>query len=72
VVRNTDGKDIDRNERWRVAGNERLAGDLKHLAPPDERHAACVVRLEPGAYSAFLETLSGQPASGSIELFVIQ
>jgi hypothetical protein len=72
VVRNADGVDVARNERWRVAGNERLWGDLKHLAPGDPRHSACVVTLPPGGYSAIVEDRPGQRGLASIEVFVVQ
>lgn len=72
VVRHADGLDVGRNEGWRSAGNERLWGDLKHLAPAEERQPACVMRLEPGGYSAFLENIAGEGGVGSLELFVIQ
>lgn len=72
VVRNADGTDVGRNERWRAQGNERLTADLKHFAPTDERHSATVLTLPPGAYSALVEDRSGQPGMAFIEIFVVQ
>lgn len=72
VVRNADGVDVGRNERWRAKGNERLAGDLSKLAPPDERQSATVLTLPPGGYSALVEDRSAQPGMAFIEIFVVQ
>lgn len=72
VVRNADGKDVGRNSQWRAPGNERLEGDLRHLAPPNSRDAACVLTLEPGAYSALVETKGGAKVTAGIELFVVK
>lgn len=72
VVRNHDGTDVGRNERWRVPGNERLWGDLKHLAPPDPNESACVLTLPPGGYSALIESRNGAKGIASIEIFVIK
>jgi hypothetical protein len=72
VVRNADGVDVGRNERWRAPGNERLWGDLKYFAPGDERHSACVLTLPPGGYSALVEDRAAQPGLAFIEIFVAQ
>jgi hypothetical protein len=72
IVRNVDGVDVGRNERWKVGGNERLSSDLKNFAPADERHSAIVATLPPGGYSALVEDRSGQPGMAFIEIFVVQ
>ena len=72
VVRNADGVDVGRNAQWRAAGNERLEGDLKHLAPAHAQDAACVLRLAPGAYSALVEPKGGQKGMAGIEIFVVK
>jgi hypothetical protein len=72
VVRNADGKDLGRNEAWQAPGNERLWGDLRHLAPPDSRDAACVLRLEPGSYSVLVEPLRPARGLAGVELFLVK
>ena len=72
VVRHSDGIDVGRNERWRVAGNERLSGDLKPFAPADERHSAVVLDLAPGSYSALVEDRASEPGMALIEIFVVE
>jgi hypothetical protein len=72
VVRNADGVDVGRNEQWRAPGNERLQGDLRHLAPAQAKDAACVLRLAPGAYSALVEPKGGQKGMAGIEIFVVK
>ena len=72
VVRHADGTDVGRNERWRGPGNERLWGDLKHLAPAEANDAACVLKLAPGGYSVLIEGRNGAKGIASIEIFVIK
>lgn len=73
IVRNADGVDVGRNERWQVPANERLQGDLKVFAPADPRHAACVLTLPPGGYSALVEDRApGGRGLVSVEVFVIR
>ena len=72
VVRNADGTDLGRNESWLAPENKRLRDDLKHLAPGDPKHCACVLTLPPGGYSALIEDRTGRPGLGGIEVFVIQ
>lgn len=72
VVRHADGVDVGRNESWRVAGNERLWGDLAHFAPAEREDAACVLTLLPGGYSALVEPQSGTGGVAGIEIFVVR
>ena len=72
IVRNADGVDVGRNETWQGPGNERLQGDLKPYAPGDPRHAACVLTLPPGGYSALVEDRAGGRALATIEIFVVK
>ena len=72
VVRNADGVDVGRNEHWHEKGNERLWGDLKHLAPAEVNDAACVLTLQPGGYSALIDGRNGAKGMASIEVFVIK
>lgn len=72
VVRHADGRDVGRNEAWRVPGNERLWGDLRHLAPPEAREAACVLRLAPGGYSVVVEPIRPERGLAGVELFFVK
>lgn len=72
VIDNETGRDVGRNEAWRAPGNERLAHDLKHLAPPHLQDAACVLTLPPGGYCALIEAREGQRGIAAIEIFVVK
>lgn len=72
VVRNADGVDVGRNSAWRSPGNERLWGDLKHLALPHAAEAACILTLAPGSYAALIESPNAQRGLASIEVFVVR
>jgi hypothetical protein len=71
LVRQSDGAVLNVNTGWNAAGNERLKTDLAYLAPADNREAALVVTLPPGAYTALVESTSGQPGVGIVEAFQV-
>jgi hypothetical protein len=72
VIRQSDGKEIARNDDWRAPGNERLLTDLRAYAPKDPREAACVLRLRPGAYTVIVEGKGGTQGIALVEIFKVQ
>jgi len=72
VLRQSDGQEIARNDDWRGLGNERLQADLSGYAPKDPREAACVLRLQPGAYTVIVEGKAGAQGIALVEIFKVQ
>lgn len=65
-----DGVEISRNDDWRAAPN---AGEMQAmgLAPIDDREAAMLVSLEPGAYTAIMTGKSGATGIGLVEVLKV-
>jgi hypothetical protein len=72
VIRQSDGQEIARNDDWRAPGNERLHADLREYAPKNPREAACVLRLQPGAYTVIVGAKGGAPGIALVEIFRVQ
>lgn len=67
-----DGKQIASNDDWKAeVGNARLMTDLAGYAPQNNREAALVVTLQPGAYTAVVDA-KGTNGIGIVEVFDIQ
>jgi hypothetical protein len=71
LVRNKDGAELARNQGWQTKENERLAGDLKRFAPGEAGDAACILRLPPGSYTAFVESPDDVPGTTMVEVFAV-
>jgi hypothetical protein len=75
IVRQSDRATLATNDGWnspRATGNARLSTDLAGYAPLDSREAAQVITLQPGAYTALVESADGNPGIGIVEVFNVQ
>jgi hypothetical protein len=69
VVDQSDGRIIAQNDDWRTdSRNTRLTTDLAGFAPSDNREAAILLLLPPGAYTA-LVTAKTNVGVGMVEVF---
>jgi hypothetical protein len=67
-----DGVTIATSDDWRTTAQAaRLKTDLASYAPLDDREAAVVLKLSPGAYSAVVEA-KGAPGVGIVEIFDVE
>ncbi len=72
IVRQSDHATLATNAGWNsstAAENDRLSTDLSVYAPSDPREAAQVITLDPGAYTALVESADGNPGIGLVEVF---
>ena len=72
LYRQSDHAILATNNGWNTvgsAGNGRLLTDLAGYAPVDANEAAQLITLEPGGYSALVESADGKPGVGIVEVF---
>lgn len=71
IVAQDDGRVIAQSDDWRTDPlNSRLQTDLAVYAPTDDREAAVVLTLEPGAYTALVTPKAGAGV-GIVEVFEV-
>lgn len=70
IVSQATGETVATNDDWKTdSRNARLLTDLSGFAPSDNREAALVITLPPGAYTALVSPKDGKAGVGIVEIF---
>lgn len=65
-----NGVMIDSNDNWRTFNEEEIKNS--QLAPPNDKEAAIIRRLDPGEYTAIISGVGGSSGIGLVEIYDLE